>query len=88
MYFFHIEVPLAASKTNDGHRVKKDPMPYLCIHTQISLCICTSGSKVIKLFSCSGQLSMKFSPLINTKNASYVGIFSIDMLRKFYTQLN
>ena len=34
-----------------------------------------SGPKVIKLFSCSTQLSMKFSQLINMKMPTIVGIF-------------
>ena len=32
------------------------------------------GPEVIKLFSCSTQLSMKFSPLINVKMPTIVGI--------------
>ena len=35
----------------------------------------TSGPEVIKLFSCSTQLSMKFSLLINMKMPTIVGIF-------------
>ena len=34
------------------------------------------GPKVIKLFSCSTQLSMKFSPLINVKMPTTVGILT------------
>ena len=34
-----------------------------------------SGSEVIKHFSCSTQLSMKFSLLINMKMPTIVGIF-------------
>ena len=34
-----------------------------------------SGPEVIKLFSCSTQLSMKFSLLINMKMPTFVGIF-------------
>ena len=34
-----------------------------------------SGPEVIKLFSCSTQLSMKFSLLINKKMPIIVGIF-------------
>ena len=33
-----------------------------------------SGPEVIKLFSCSTQLSMKFSPLIDVKMPTIVGI--------------
>ena len=33
-----------------------------------------SGPEVIKRFSCSTQLSMKFSPLINVKMPTIVGI--------------
>ena len=36
----------------------------------------TSGPEVIKLFSCSTQLSMKFSPLINVKMPTTVGILT------------
>ena len=36
---------------------------------------CNSGPKVIKLFSCLTQLSMKFSLLINMKMPTIVGIF-------------
>ena len=35
-----------------------------------------SGPEVIKLFSCSTQLSMKFSPLINVKMPTVVGILT------------
>ena len=35
----------------------------------------TSGLEVIKLFSCSTQLSIKFSLLINIKMQTIVGIF-------------
>ena len=34
------------------------------------------GPMVIKLFSCSAQLSMKFSPLINVKMPTIVGILT------------
>ena len=34
-----------------------------------------TGLEVIQLFSCSTQLSMKFSPLINMKTPTIVGIF-------------
>ena len=34
------------------------------------------GPEVIKLFSCSTQLSMKFSPLINVKMPTNVGILT------------
>ena len=36
----------------------------------------TSGPEVIKLFSCSTQLSMKFSPLVNVKMPTIVGILT------------
>ena len=35
-----------------------------------------SGPEVIKLFSCSTQLSMKFSPFINVKMPTIVGILT------------
>ena len=46
------------------------------------------GFGVIKLFSCSAQLSMKFSLLINIKMPTTVGIFITYKLRNFHTQLN
>ena len=48
---------------------------------QLKLCVAewlvllTSGPKVIELFWCSTQLSMKFSLLINMKMPTIVGIF-------------
>ena len=36
----------------------------------------TSGPEVIKLFSCSTQLSMKFSPLKDVKMPTIVGILT------------
>ena len=36
----------------------------------------TSGPEVIKLFSCSTQLSMKFSPFIYVKMPTIVGILT------------
>ena len=44
------------------------------------VCKKNTGPKVIKLFSCSTQLSMKFSLLINTKMPSIVGIFIFSYL--------
>ena len=35
-----------------------------------------TGPEVIKLFSCSTQLSMNFSPLINVKMPTIVGILT------------
>ena len=35
-----------------------------------------TGPEVIKLFSCSTQLSMKFSPLIDVKMPTVVGILT------------
>ena len=37
----------------------------------------TPGPEVIKLFSCSTQLSMKFKLLINTENAKINGNFRL-----------
>ena len=39
-------------------------------------CVFYSGPEVIKLFSCSTQLSMKFFPLINVKMTTIVGILT------------
>ena len=41
------------------------------------------GSEVIKLFSCSTQLSMKFSLQINMKMPTIVGIFIFISREKF-----
>ena len=38
--------------------------------------LASHGPKVIKLFSCSTQLSMKFSPLIHVKMPTIVGILT------------
>ena len=51
------------------------------------------GPEVIKLFSCSTQLSMKFSPLISMKMPTIVGIFifmrrEIFMLSNVYQKIN
>ena len=40
------------------------------------LCRSRSGPEVIKLFSCSTQMSMKFSPLIYVKMPTIVGILT------------
>ena len=45
------------------------------IKQALSHIISQSGSEVIKLFSCSTQLIMKFSLLINMKMPTIVGIF-------------
>ena len=44
----------------------------------MTLCTGTDrpGPEVIKLFSCSTQLSRKFSPLINVKMPTIVGILT------------
>ena len=41
-----------------------------------SKCYLIPGPEVIKLFSCSTQLSMKFSPLIYVKMPTLVGILT------------
>ena len=45
----------------------------LCVSEKIGAA--KSGPEVIKFFSCSTQLSMKFSLLINMKMPTIVGIF-------------
>ena len=40
-----------------------------------SVCYSENGPQIIKRFSCSNQLSMKFSLLINMKMPTIVGIF-------------
>ena len=44
------------------------------------------GPKVVKLFLCSTQLSMKFSLLINMKMPTIVGIFIFIKQRNFHAQ--
>ena len=44
----------------------------------------TPGPEVIKLFSCSTQLSMKFSPLINVKMPTIVGILTCRVGKKTF----
>ena len=51
------------------------------MNVQAGLCLCDSyatksGQKVIKLLSCSTQLSTKFILLINVKMPTYVGILT------------
>ena len=53
-------------------------------HTWITV---RSGPKVIKLFSCSTQLSMKFSLLINMKMPTKIGIFIFISRKKLHAQL-
>ena len=43
--------------------------------------ICTTGAEVIKLFSCSTQLSIKFKMLINIEIAKIYGIFRFNSLK-------
>ena len=47
-----------------------------CVKLSLQLYTTQSGPQVIKLFSCSTQLSMKFSPLINVKMPTIVGILT------------
>ena len=47
-----------------------------CLQLKTVLIHMTSGPEVIKLFSCSTQLSMKFSPLIDVKMPTIVGILT------------
>ena len=52
---------------------------FLCEKTDVTLSNVMkvkTGPEVIKLFSCSTQLSMKFSPLINVKMPTIVGILT------------
>ena len=46
-----------------------------CVLEQDTLASQSTGPKVIKLFSCSAQLSLKFILLINVKMPTIVGIF-------------
>ena len=46
------------------------------------------GPEVIKLFSCSTQLSMKFFPLINVKMPTVVGILTCMSRKKYHSRLN
>ena len=51
---------------------------YYSVHNDSLAAICwvRAGPEVIKLFSCSTQLSMKFSLLINVKMPTIVGILT------------
>ena len=47
-----------------------------CGSERVVHCLPRPGPEVIKLFSCSTQLSMKFSLLINVKMPTIVGILT------------
>ena len=47
-----------------------------CLSESLSESVFLPGLEVIKLFSCSAQLSMKFSPLIDVKMPTIVGILT------------
>ena len=56
---------------------EKKPVNPLCfVHTEMCSCANYPGLKVIQLFSCSVQLSMKFFLLINVKMPTVVGILT------------
>ena len=57
--------------------VYKCGLPLRFSNVQTLTCfIGLTGPEVIKLFSCSTQLSMKFSPLIDVKMPTIVGILT------------
>ena len=61
-----------------GRRYRNDSCA--CVRASVKteiLCSCRiTGPEVIKLFSCSTQLSMKFFPLANVKMPTVVGILT------------
>ena len=50
------------------------------------VCLEKAGPEVIKLFSCSAELSMKFSLLINMKMPTIVGIFIFIIRENFHAK--
>ena len=53
-----------------------EPLKFFCTLEQLSQMIANTGPEVLKLFSCSTQLSMKFQMLISMKisrNSAYSG---------------
>ena len=62
----------------------QQPAEYRSLYTGLmSALVCIPGTKVIKLFSCSTQLSMEFILLINVKMPTYVGILTF--ISRIYT---
>ena len=55
-----------------GNSERREPV----LHLALLVIIFSSDAEVIKLFSCSAQLSMKFFPLINVKMPTVVGILT------------
>ena len=66
---------LGDPRIEKGVKREKSGEPVYIKADFFSLCV-ESGPEVIKLFSCSTQLSMKFSPLINVKMPTIVGILT------------
>ena len=62
------------AETNTGWTVYANNGKYLVFQRENNI---SQGSKIIKLFSCSTQLSVKFSKGINIKMPTKVGIFNI-----------
>ena len=61
----------------EGYKLNEFAFCNLSVHLNLKFRILQSpGPEVIKLFSCSTQLSMKFSPLINVKMPTIVGILT------------
>ena len=56
--------------------MKQKQLPALRAGFVRGTCDCLPGPEVIKLFSCSTQLSMKFFLLINVKMPTIVGILT------------
>ena len=66
---------------NDLHRLKS-LLHEQTVRLRSACAFGSSGPAVIKLFSCSTQLSMKFFLLINEKIATIVGILTFKSRKK------
>ena len=71
----HIRVPPVSLDTHNPSTPKSNTLSTepMCFSN-----ICVSGPEVIKLFSSSTQLSMKFIMLINVKIANNFNIYELD----------
>ena len=71
-----INITIKTTFTNTGFKPSK-----ICSRNQFKIWLCP-GPEVIKLFSCSTQLSTKFTKLINVKMPTIVGILTfISMIK-------
>ena len=79
---------LQRNKNLFSEKTKKKTMTFSGNSSDLELwqVLIKPGPEVMKLFSCSTQLSMKFSLLINMKNANKSWHFHIYKQRKFHAQ--